>query len=246
LGLGRIEAAGEARIPSEAPCIDVEGQRGSTCAAMPNFPMKPMSGVSSLERVLRTLRFEEVDRPPIYDSLRNNAVIERYSGKKLTPENGREATLAAVSKTLDATKSFMRFPQTPRFEERDSFLFRVDEWTEWIEKALFETMEEFRRWVKAEVSQYQGWGRRLEVILEQLLADFVDKKQRLADTVLLWAIADLGFTSAYDPCGLDKFSYLAADEPDLLSEWLETRCDRNIQLVKHLDHPERGHGLMGS
>lgn len=246
LGLGCIGTTSEARIPSEAPRIDngpgssvhAEGPGGSRCRAMPNVPTKPTSGLSSLERVLRTLRFEEVDRPPIYDSLRNNAVIECYSGEKLTPENGRKATLEAVSETLDATKSFMRFPETPRSEKRDGFLIRVDEWTEWIERAPFETMEEFRRWVKAEVSQYQGWGRRLEVILEQLLADFVDKKQRLGDTVLFWAIADLGLTSAYDLCGLDRFSYLAADEPGLLSEWLETRCDRNTQLVKHLNHPE--------
>ena len=194
--------------------------------------------MSPVERVLRTLRFEEVDRPPIYDSLRNNAVIEHYSGKKLTPENGREITLKAISRTLDATKSFMRFPQTPRSEDRNGFIIRVNEWTEWIEKTPFETMEELRNWVKAQISQYEGWGNELEATLARHVADFMDKKQRLGDTVLFWAFADLGFTSAYDACGLDRFSYLAVDEPALLSEWLEIRCDKNIQLVKHLSCPE--------
>ncbi|HHY46864.1 MAG TPA: hypothetical protein GX506_06140 [Firmicutes bacterium] len=203
-----------------------------------SLPSKPSSKISSVERVLRTLRFEEVDRPPIYDSLRNNAVIEYYSDRRLNPENGREATLEAISKTLDATKSFIRFPQAPRSEERDGFVIRVDEWTEWVERTPFETEEEFRSWVKAQVSRYEGWGNRLEAKLGELVADFMDKKQRLGDTVLFWAIADLGFTSAYNACGLERFSYLAVDEPALLSEWLETRCDENVQLIRHLCYPE--------
>lgn len=197
-----------------------------------------MGTLTPLERVLRTFNFEEVDRPPIYDALRNNAAIEHYGGGKLTPENGRELTLRAVSRTLDATKSFMRFPQSSRAEERDGFVLRVQEWTEWIEKAPFETLEDFRNWMKYQVTRYQGWGSELEGTLRQLEADFVDKKEKLGDTVLFWAIADLGFTSAYDSCRLDKFSCMAIDEPDLLSGWLEARFDKNLQFVKHLSCPE--------
>jgi len=61
--------------------------------------------------VRKTLNCETTDRPPLGDNLRNDAVIEYVTGEKLTIERGRELCIKAMSKILDVTKQFMRFPQ---------------------------------------------------------------------------------------------------------------------------------------
>ena len=43
------------------------------------------------ERVKNCFAFEETDPPPVWDWIRNDAVIEHFSGRHLTIENGREA-----------------------------------------------------------------------------------------------------------------------------------------------------------
>ncbi len=44
----------------------------------------------SRERVRAILRGERPDRIPLYELIRNDAVIEYFSGRKLTVENGPE------------------------------------------------------------------------------------------------------------------------------------------------------------
>lgn len=54
------------------------------------------------ERVRKTLNGESTDRPPLYDNLRNDAVIEYLTGEKLTVEKGRELTIRTMSRIFDA------------------------------------------------------------------------------------------------------------------------------------------------
>ena len=56
-----------------------------------------MALMTKRERVLRTVRFEETDRVPIYDLLQNQPVIEHFAGEPLTVENGKRLMGIAIS-----------------------------------------------------------------------------------------------------------------------------------------------------
>ena len=60
--------------------------------------------MTSRDRVKTLLRGELPDRPPLYDVIRNDAVIEHFGGEKLTRDNALSVVVRAHSQALDATK----------------------------------------------------------------------------------------------------------------------------------------------
>ena len=71
----------------------------------------------SLERVRKVVRGEMPDRPPLYDLLRNDAVISHFAGETLTLENAPEVVFRAYDPAIDATRPGVRMPG----EEEDGY-----------------------------------------------------------------------------------------------------------------------------
>ncbi|MBE0696530.1 MAG: hypothetical protein IH586_06370, partial [Anaerolineaceae bacterium] len=109
--------------------------------------------LSKRERVMRTARFEETDRVPVYDILQNDALIEHYSGEKITPENGYRVKGLVIGRTLDMT----RMPDGPAEpedrREEDGFVIQVERWTSWIITRPFADTPGMIEWVKGEIQR---------------------------------------------------------------------------------------------
>src|SRR5512146_597144 len=91
-----------------------------------------MATLTKRERVLRTARFQETDRTPVYDILQNEAVIEHYAGEPLTVANGEQVKAKAVGRTLDLTR-MPEGPQQPRTERDErGMVTQIERWTSWI------------------------------------------------------------------------------------------------------------------
>ena len=67
--------------------------------------------MKSTERVKTLLGGRLPDRPPFYDVIRNDAVLEHFGGEKLTPDTAHRTVPRAHTVALDATKSFYRLPE---------------------------------------------------------------------------------------------------------------------------------------
>ena len=67
--------------------------------------------MTSKERVKTLLDGQLPDRPPLYDVIRNDAILEHFGGAKLTPETAKETVIKAHSMALDATKAWYRLPE---------------------------------------------------------------------------------------------------------------------------------------
>ncbi len=63
----------------------------------------------SIERVTAVIKGEMPDRAPLFDLLRNDAVIEHFAGKQLTVENAPQVVTEAFVEAIDATRS-IRLP----------------------------------------------------------------------------------------------------------------------------------------
>jgi len=212
------------------------------------------------ERVRKTLNWQSTDRPPLYDNLRNDAVIEYLTGEKLTIERGRELTTKTMSKIFDAVKQFMRFPQKEETIVRKTMPFAysavmpesiADEekyriyqkrWTWWYVDTREYSKDRTADFVKKVIKNYKGWDRESEKNLKDILEDFNQKQKELGGTVLFACISEVGLGQAYEMLGgIDKFSYFMLDEPRLLSEYLEVLFQQNLDKIYHLPkdfHPE--------
>jgi len=212
------------------------------------------------ERVRKTLNCEETDRPPLYDNLRNDAVIEYLTGEKLTVERGRELCIKAMAKVFDAVKQFMRFPQEEKVivkktmpfaysalmpdsvADREGYRIYQKRWTWWYVDKREYSRNRLVDFVKRVIKSYKGWNEESEKNLKAILDDFNQKQKELKDTVLFACISEVGLGQAYEMLGgIDKFSYFMLDEPHLLSEYIEVLFQQNLDKVSHLPedfHPE--------
>ena len=102
--------------------------------------------MKALDKIIKTLNFEEVDSPPIYDLPHNDAMIEYY---------GRGDVFKAIDNSLDMTRN-IRFPQEEKIIEEDGFVIEQKRWTEWIKERPFKTQKEAKEWVKKEIEKLKN------------------------------------------------------------------------------------------
>jgi hypothetical protein len=192
--------------------------------------------------VQATLNFEEPDRVPIYDLLFNDGAISYYAKKKLTIENAPDTVLEAIANCLDMTRS-IAFPQRPRVVKREGVVYQVERWTRWVKKGLFKTMRELSHGVEKEIKRLNNlkylyldsFGTVTAVdpkeYLEDFRSSFLWRKKRLKGTVELLTCSPVGLDTAFNIAGLDLFIYLYAENPGLVSTWLEALNVAEIRRV---------------
>jgi hypothetical protein len=164
------------------------------------------------ERVKRCFDFEETDRPPIWDWIRNDSIIEHFTGETLTVENGRAMCMRTYREVLDVTKQEMRFPCSEgHYYDSDGRRFRQQRWTSWMEAdpAMLE-QETLASDIQRKIREYSGWDHSAQKELDSLIEDWREK-QREADPVMVFpCIGHIGLTEAYEYTGgIERFEDIA-------------------------------------
>jgi len=201
-----------------------------------------MAKMTKRERVLRTICFKETDRVPLYDILDNDAVIEHYAGQPLTVENGTWVKGLAIGRILDMT----RMPYGPHApgETRTEQGMRVhqERWTSWIVERPFHDMPSLVEWVRGEIDRTKA------LVYDKSYADQVHGEIRArldnfaagdpdGDPTVLILETGAGLTEMYWATGIEWFSYLMVDEPDLVEEWLVARNEAELRRVAEIADP---------
>jgi uroporphyrinogen-III decarboxylase len=194
--------------------------------------------MTSIERVRTILSGGTPDRPALYDLLRNNAVLEYYSGKLLT-EDTAGTIYSAIRHILDSTRS-VRFPDVEGEEHRpDGTAIVRRQWTTWTRHQRPPTVAE------AEA----GFHSRIHSLEKRLAGDTTsDEQDAQSVRATIERILDkLGYDFAYfgpgyspglmtyTSYGLETFSYLLAENPDLISRFLELNTELNVRRIACLD-----------
>jgi hypothetical protein len=203
-----------------------------------------VSTLTKRERALRTAHFQETDRIPIYDILENDAIIEHYAGEKLTVADGERVKGLAIGRMLDMT----RMPDGPREPGQvcleNGIVIQRLRWTDWIISRPFHDMPELVEWVKGEIRRAEAqvfdraFVEHTRQHIQQHLAYFAagDPTGRGDPTVLVLE-SGVGFTEMYWQVGMEMFSYLLADYPALVEEWLEARHQAELRRVAAIADP---------
>lgn len=182
------------------------------------------------------------DRAPIFDLLRNDAVINHFTGRTLTVENAEEVVPAAYPPAIDATRS-MRLPgreETLMLEhDREQ---RNSRWTSWRSHRVYRDMDHYVREKRAilDAADPTAWGAERQQQLEASLARQRGELDR-GDFFFVPGCGSPGLTSLYEEIGLEAFSYLLVDAPDIIAEMLELRT---IETVHRLGRYPDGHGVL--
>jgi len=207
--------------------------------------------MSKRERVEAALNLEETDRTPVYDILLNDAVIEHVTGRfPPTGEEGLKLKLQATAKLLDVTRMAAAAPREPGPAETmdaDGFVYYwEDRWISGgIRKRPFKDVEGAARWVEKtmqplrqgkvpyglaamDLKQYVETFRETTLKVRSYLGD---------DTVVLHDENGTGLDIIRSWLGLELFSYLWADQPDLVREYLDLYTIREVDKIHAVADP---------
>ncbi len=197
-----------------------------------------MVQMTKRERVMRTIRFEETDRTPVYDIIQNDALIEHLTGQKLTAKNGTRLTRKAIAACLDMTRMANGPWGTDRHTDERGIIIQNERWTSWIVARPWEDWAGMVEWIKGEIARVNAitydsaYAAAYHDYIDTCQADFGD------DTVLIME-SGTGLEGLYHVVGLEQFSYLLADLPGLVEEWFEAVSAKEIERVHAVADPER-------
>lgn len=191
------------------------------------------------ERVERTINLKEVDRVPIYDLLRCDKAIEYFSGEKISPyikekniEKLNEITGKAVNRLLDMTRSFGFGEVEERiWEDEYGFVWHSNpyEKTSWIEKRPFKDEKGGIEFIKKLILRYRNEMKEIKenqrAYRENYHKEFLRIQSLIGETVYVIANQGTGLDTIRYLLGLDLFSYIYFDNPEIISEFLEVYTD---------------------
>lgn len=204
-----------------------------------------MAQMTKRERVMRTVRFEETDRVPLYDILQNDAIIEHYAGRALDHEHGAHTVGLAVGRTLDMTR-MVAAPQRPGEHLRDDGIrWRQERWTGWLLERPFHDLKTLRPWIAERIRELNAqtfaapYAEDFRKSIEANWAAFAEADPTgRGDPAVLVIESGVGLDGMFWLTGMDLFTELMFEDPDLLEEWLEALTAAELRRVACIADPE--------
>jgi len=192
----------------------------------------------SRQRVQAVLDGKTPERPPLYDLIRNDAVISHFAGETLTLENAAEVVPRALSSMLDATRPRVRLPAREREEiGPDGRKVLHKRWTSWREHRAYPSSEAYAEAHHRNPDESEGWTEDDEKALHDRIAQMQSNETALGETFFFWGSgATPGLVGLYSEVGLEQFSYYLADCPETIVGRLERNTVKGIRMIERRPH----------
>ncbi|MCL2774512.1 MAG: hypothetical protein FWD71_14375 [Oscillospiraceae bacterium] len=180
------------------------------------------------ERVLRTLRHQEVDRVALHDQLSYNpGVISMYTGKHIEGfDYTAEDIGRTISVTLDSCFPFYTPYDTDRYTDEYGFVYQNDNWTRWHVSRPFSDEHGAKEWLCRYIGDLTRQVKKFDVAsYRKSYCEYMQYMCALAGETVIIDITGTGFCEAYDRMGLEIFSYFQFEYPDILEEYMEVSAE---------------------
>ncbi len=187
------------------------------------------------ERALTMFRRQPVDRLPYFDLICNDAVIEHYAGEALTIESGRRVVMRALDNLVDATRPAILTPQEPETHVTpDGWVHQQQRWTGWTHPPAGFDVEDAVALLEDAIRQMDAWGDEdVQAVHAREDAYFALRDEFRNTYVTANYLMKTGIT-VYEGIGLDLFSYIQADQPELISRYLESHTCRSVRALESM------------
>jgi len=216
-----------------------------------------MDTLSSKERLLRTVRGEEIDRVATFDILHHIGLIEHLTGRKLTPANAEDLLCAAAHQVLDLVRHFA-VPDSlePRVvRDEAGFTYRYEWWTgHLVDRPKFSNTAEIETCVKRDMEIiYRAIEEKKVCRIARQHAQLFDEKYETFDEVkaeyrriteklegtLMLPPEDVNFMGVtaerYDETG---WWYFFTDYPDTAALYMDALTDYQLAVIDHFADAE--------
>ncbi len=203
----------------------------------------PRDTMTARERIETTLSGQVPDRVPIFDLIHNIPLIEHTTGHKMTLDNGLDLLCQTIGERLDITRGIAAPVEDKVLEHADGFAYKQEWWTTWLVRRPFHDVAGFLDYVRRNIEELYSrkkyemwtfagkgdvWGQASESPCDQHLR----LQQKVGDNTVVFPVeSPVGLDTAHARAGLQLFSYGYAEDPALISQWLEALNWAEIQRV---------------
>jgi hypothetical protein len=221
----------------------------------------PNDRMSKRERVEATLNNRPVDRAALHEQLSYNpGVIALYTGRKVSGFNYTYDDICAViRRTVDACFPPVAPLGTDRITDRDGFIIQQDDWHSMIVRRPFDDVAGAREFLLRKTDELRRLGRRgdygyppgicppqqgsaaafkPEQERENFRSYMLGLQARIGDTVIIDYSIQTGFCECWSRLGLDTFSYLYCDDPQVVGEHLDAYTEAELRRLEAIADPE--------
>ncbi|MBM3240441.1 hypothetical protein FJZ31_29510 [Candidatus Poribacteria bacterium] len=197
-----------------------------------------MTKMTKQERVLAAFDHQETDRVPLYDLMLNDDCIEYFTGcYPPYGEAGARLQAQAVNHMLDMARGVGVAPQKPPTDFTDDPVL--------LEYARYSSLT-YRRnpitsyeaavaWVKEQIQQLSQWREKINLkqVEENTRQQFLKLYGWIGENHVVCCLrqSGVGLDDIRGTMGIEYFSYLCADDPGLISEYLEWRTEQEVALI---------------
>jgi hypothetical protein len=204
------------------------------------------------ERVLRLLKGEAIDRVPLFDSIRNDVILEYFAGEKITYENARHLTRLVHARALDSTRMLPKLPVPPIDDILpDGRKAHYERWMRWVEHQEYTSEEEYLDTKKHELDKLLFSEEEKAEVDATIQAYAECESQYLKDTFFFWAFgvhdrhqfgiecrSFLGYylTDLYEEIGVTNFSLWLFGDTGLLDALLERAFAKSLLVIERLSN----------
>ena len=203
----------------------------------------PRDTMTARGRIEATLRGELPDRVPIFDLIQHLPLIEYVTGEKITPQNGLDLLCKTIGERLDITRGISAPADDRLVVNDDGFVYKQEWWTTWLVDRPFRdtaglldyiprNIEELRNRRPGDMWTFAGrsnvWGASTKSPREQ----YLELQEKVGENTVLFPFeSPVGLDTAWIRAGCDLFCYAYAENPQLVSDWLEALNWSEIQRV---------------
>ena len=197
----------------------------------------------SRQRVLDVMHGRKPDRVPLYELIRNDAVVRHFAGRELTVENAPELLYEIFPLAVDTTRSVRMPDEEWEGQLEDGRRRVVHRWTQWTERVPPRSSEAYAAAKRKSLDgPWDTWTEDDDARIANHLRVYRETSARLGDDFFYFSGGPgLGLMGMYGEVGLEHFCYYLADCPEVIDEQLERNM---VQAVAWIEHLPEDHGIV--
>jgi len=201
----------------------------------------PADRLTKRERVERTLNLQPVDRVALHDQVSYNpGVVSLYTGKEIAGfDYGVEDVGEVIRQTLDACFPPVAPCGTQRVTDADGFTVQHDNWTTWRVSRPFadDDVAAWRDYVQRRTESLRTATFDAEQARSAYRAWLLSLQALVGETVIIPTDNSVGLCACWDRLGLTAFSYLYAEHPEVVADFMEAWTEREVRKARAVADP---------
>ena len=190
--------------------------------------------MTSKERIKAIFEGNDLDRPALYDQILNDAIIKHFAGEEPDMDNPKPVVNKALSEALDATRMMVTYPQKAgKRTLEDGTIIDQKRWTVWTELPI-KSVDDAKDYVKRQIKT----NNESDIDIKGIIEGYEETCKGLGDIFLFANFLAKTGIMLYAEVGLELFSYLMVDSPDLIADYYDAVTKRTIRSIDAHDFPD--------